>query len=138
MPGKITKSAQSKAIASTGNVFADMGLENAGELALKANLVRQINARLEERHLTQAAAAKLLGLHQPEISLLRRGRLGAFGIERLIRCLGALDMEVELRVFAKRPASPGVRMRGLGRAGNRRNARPARVPQQSQEELVVA
>jgi predicted XRE-type DNA-binding protein len=114
-------------------VFADMGLENAAELELKADLIRQINAGLEARHLTQAQATGLLGLHQPEVSLLRRGRLCAFGIERLIRCLGALDMEVELRVLPKRPVSAGVRSRELGKAAKRRKARPRRVPQGTEE-----
>jgi predicted XRE-type DNA-binding protein len=118
-------------------VFADMGLENAGELALKAGLARQINARLEERHLTQAQAARLLGLHQPEISLLRRGRLGAFAIERLVRCLGALDMRVELRVFSKRSASADMRNGELGKTGKRRRRDRSETPQPD-EELVMA
>jgi len=86
---------------------------------------------------TQAQAARLPGFHQPEISLLRRGRLGAFGIERLVRCLGALDMGVELRVFPKKPVRPDARRRELGRAAKRRRRDHREIPQPAEEPVIA-
>lgn len=99
MPKSISNNAVvPEATLSSGNVFADMGLPNADELLLKAGLAMEINGIIHERKLTQTAAAGVLGLHQPEVSLLSRGRLQDFSIERLVRCLRALDASVEFRV----------------------------------------
>lgn len=87
---------------SSGNVFADLGRENADELLAKAELVRQISAAIEERGITQAQAADLLGTTQPTVSDLVRGRLSKFSIERLIAFLNRLDQDVEIVVRAKR------------------------------------
>ena len=65
--------------ASSGNVFADLGLEDADELLVKAELVRRIGSIIRHRHLTQVEAAKLLGIDQPKISALLRGRLVPLG-----------------------------------------------------------
>ena len=62
---------------SSGNVFADLGLADPEEALAKAELARQIGALLAERGLTQAQAAALLGVDQPKVSALVRGRLGA-------------------------------------------------------------
>src|SRR5687768_10646602 len=83
---------------SSGNVFADLGLPDADELLLKAGLARQISAILEERGLTQAEAARILGTQQPRISQLARGALGGFSLERLIRFLNTLGRDVEIVV----------------------------------------
>jgi predicted XRE-type DNA-binding protein len=83
---------------SSGNVFADLGLPDADELLLKAGLVRQITLILEERGLSQAEAARILGTHQPKVSQLVRGSLGGFSLERLIRYLNALGRDVEIVV----------------------------------------
>ena len=104
---------------SSGNVFADMGVDNSGELSLKAELAREINASVEERGLTQVQAASVLGLHQPQVSLLRRGRLDEFSLERLLRCLEALDVEIELRICRKpghRAQAAAKRSRGKAAA----------------------
>ena len=50
---------------STGNVFADLGLADAGEHLIKAGLVVRIGRIIRERKLTQAAAAELMGIDQP-------------------------------------------------------------------------
>jgi predicted XRE-type DNA-binding protein len=51
-----------------GNVFADLGLPDAGEHLIKAGLVVQIDRTIRRRHLTQAAAAQLMGIDQPKVS----------------------------------------------------------------------
>jgi predicted XRE-type DNA-binding protein len=69
---------------SSGNVFADLGLRNAEELLAKAELAQKITAIIERRRLTQAQAAEVLGVDQPKVSALKRGRLSSFSIERLM------------------------------------------------------
>ena len=86
---------------STGNVFADMGATDAEERLAKAELSRIIRRTLIERELKQSQAAVILGVTQPDVSDLVRGRLGRFGIERLQRFLTLLGMDVEVRVTPK-------------------------------------
>jgi predicted XRE-type DNA-binding protein len=89
----------------SGNVFADLGLADPEEALAKAELARQIGALLAERGLTQAQAAALLGVDQPKVSALVRGRLEGFSLDRLLRFLLALDRDVEI-VVRPRPGSP--------------------------------
>lgn len=72
---------------SSGNVFADLGLPDSGELLAKAELARQINNIITSKKLTQTAAAALLGVDQPKISALSKGKLTGFSLERLFRFL---------------------------------------------------
>src|SRR4051794_29197356 len=84
-----------------GNVFADLGLPNP-ELALaKARLVQRIRDLIADRKLTQVKAAELLGLDQPKVSALLRGRVAGYTIDRLFRFLNALGQQVEITI---RPA----------------------------------
>lgn len=86
---------------SSGNVFADLGLPDAEELDLKAELVYKISQIIAERGLTQAQAAEILGINQPKVSALLRGRLDGFSVERIMRFLTALDRDVEIVVKPK-------------------------------------
>lgn len=82
----------------SGNVFADLGFPNP-ELALaKAELVQRIRGLIAERKLTQVQAAKLLGLDQPKVSALVRGRVAGYSIDRLFRFLNALGQRVEINI----------------------------------------
>ncbi|MDZ7957357.1 MAG: helix-turn-helix transcriptional regulator [Aulosira sp. DedQUE10] len=90
-----------KVQASSGNIFADLGLANSQELLIKAELVRQISELITAHKLTQIEAAKCLGIDQPKISALLRGQLSGFSIERLFRFLNALGSDVEIRVMTK-------------------------------------
>src|SRR3954452_24427704 len=79
----------------SGNVFADLGLPQP-ELALaKAELVRRIHNLIAAKKLTQAKAAELLGLDQPKVSALIRGKVEGYTLDRLIRYLTALGQRVE-------------------------------------------
>jgi len=53
----------------SGNVFADLGLPNAEERLLKTNIVAELHRLIKQRELTQVKAAKLIGIHQPDLSL---------------------------------------------------------------------
>ena len=85
---------------SSGNVFADAALPNPDELLIKAKLAHQISELISERQLTQTEAAKILGVDQPKVSALIRGKLSGFSIERLFRFLNALGSNVEIRIIA--------------------------------------
>jgi predicted XRE-type DNA-binding protein len=90
-----------KVTASRGNVFADLGFENPEEELIKAKLARELRGSLKRRKLTQAKAADMLGLKQPDVSALVTGRVGQFSIDRLVRCLDRLDYKVDLVVSHK-------------------------------------
>ena len=82
----------------SGNVFRDLGLPNPDLLLAKALLVQQIRDLIQQRKLTQAKAADLLGLDQPKISALVRGRTDGYSIDRLFKFLNLLGHDVEIRV----------------------------------------
>jgi len=83
---------------STGNVFEDMGMRDAEERLAKAELARMIRKEIGRRGLTQTAAADLLGIQQPDVSDLVRGKLARFSMNRLERLLNALDLEIRIQV----------------------------------------
>ena len=88
----------------SGNVFADLGLPDADDHLLKAQLVSRIDGIIRRRKLTQAKAGELLGLSQPDVSRLLRGHFRDFSLERLLRLLMALDRDVEI-VIRRKPKS---------------------------------
>ena len=96
-------------IRSSGNVFADLGLPRSEEALAKAELAQKITAIIQERRLTQAQAAEILGVDQPKISALKRGRLSGFSLERMVRFLILLGRDVEIVV------KPRPRTRADGR-----------------------
>ncbi len=83
---------------SSGNVFADLGLEDSEELRLKAELGAEIFRILNRRKLTQANAAELLGIDQPQVSRLKNGEFNRFSVSRLFSFLNRLNRKVEVRV----------------------------------------
>ncbi len=83
---------------SSGNVFADLGLEDSEELRLKAELGAEIFRILNRRKLTQADAAELLGIDQPQVSRLKNGEFNRFSVSRLFSFLNRLDRKVKVRV----------------------------------------
>jgi predicted XRE-type DNA-binding protein len=92
----------------SGNVFADLGFPDAEERKTKVVLAVQILRILEERGLTQAAAARILGVNQPKVSALVNCRLEGFSVERLMIFLTALGRDVDITVRPRRSArTPG-------------------------------
>ena len=97
--GELIMSAKKSAIEltpSSGNVFADLGIDNPEEALAKAELTFQINKLIKEQGLNQKMAAEILGVDQPKISALARGRLEGFSIERLFKFLILLGQDVEI------------------------------------------
>ena len=83
---------------SSGNVFKDLGLPDADELLLKAELGFEIFRIIEDRGLTQTQAAKILGTNLREISRLRKGKFSHYSIERLLTFLNRLNRDIEIRI----------------------------------------
>ena len=96
---------------SSGNVFADLGLPNADEHLLKAQLVVELARTIKRRRLTQAATAKLCGVRQPDISNMLRGEFRQFSVERLLRFMVALNHDVEIIVRPHRGSPKSARLR---------------------------
>jgi predicted XRE-type DNA-binding protein len=80
----------------SGNVFADLGLPNPELELLKSKLVGKIGEVIEARCLTQAAAGELIGLAQPKVSELLKGRFEAYSVDRLYRYLTRLGVSVSI------------------------------------------
>ena len=87
----------------SGNVFDDLGLEDADALYTRAALGVQVVNQLKERGCTQAAAAQLLGIKQPEVSALMCARFHRFSQERLIHFLNKLNLKVTLYISRHQP-----------------------------------
>jgi len=87
----------------SGNVFADLGFPTweAANLQLRSHLMIQLRKALDARQLTQAAAARLLGISQPRVSDLVRGRIDRFSIDALIQLLDKAGIEVRLTTRTK-------------------------------------
>ena len=86
-----------------GNVFEDIGFppDEARNLKIRAMLMLTAEEFIEERGLTQSQAAELMGVSQPRISDLVRGRIGQFTIDSLINMLTNAGVPVEVRASDK-------------------------------------
>lgn len=89
----------------TGKMFKDLGVPNAEEHLVKAQLVFKIGAIMKERRQKQAEAADVLGIKQPDVSKMLRGDFRQFSVERLLRFLVVLDQDVEIVVKPHRGRS---------------------------------
>ena len=89
----------------SGNVFADIGLSNAAEHLAKADMVLKIKAIVEDRGWGQAEAAERMGVKQPDVSSLFRGKFSGFSQERLQLILQRLGISIEIVLS---PNSEGI------------------------------
>jgi predicted XRE-type DNA-binding protein len=96
------KRAKPRAADGSGSVFADLGLPNPEQELVKASLTLRIHRIIRQRGLTQKEAAVLLGVKQPQVSLLMRNRSGNFSMGRLIDFLTALGQDVQITVRTTR------------------------------------
>ncbi len=111
-------------IESNGNVFADLGIEDAEEMLIKAELAQKIGELLQKRRLTQMQAAEILGVDQPKVSALLCGRLSRFSMERLMQFLLLLGRDIAItirprqRLRSKRQARTTMRGARFSSRGN--------------------
>jgi predicted XRE-type DNA-binding protein len=97
-----THSRIARVIEGSGNVFADLGLPNPEQELLKAQLTLQIYTILKVSGMTQVEIAKILGVQQPQVSLLMRNRASNFSVGRLMEFLTAQRQDVEITVRPSR------------------------------------
>ncbi len=83
---------------SSGNVFADIGLQDAGAKFVKAQLAFYLSNHIKGLKLTQAAVGQILGLSQPDVSRLVNGRPTGFSTDRLIELLDNLGQDVDIAI----------------------------------------
>ena len=83
---------------SSGNVFLDLGFdtEEAENLRVRSELMMELTKLVKKRRLTQEKAAKLLGVTQPRVSDLTRGKIHRFSVDSLIEMLGRAGMRVHV------------------------------------------
>lgn len=96
--GKIRTVANESVQPGTDNVFDDLQIPNPDLALAKAELVHRIREVICARKLSQMQAAELLGVDQPKVSALVRGKVAGFSIDRLFRFLNALGQQVQIRV----------------------------------------
>ena len=97
---------------SSGNVFADLGIPNPEDALAKSKIVMKIDALIKKKKLTQAQTAKLLKISQPKVSLLLRGYLTDFSLERLLRFLNDLGQDVVISIMPSSHRGQGSTMIG--------------------------
>lgn len=86
----------------TGNVFADLGLPNADEMLVKAQLATKIAEIIKSRRLNQTKAAQILGMTQPKLSNLLSGKFRGISEAKMLECLARLGRDVKIVVGAPR------------------------------------
>ncbi len=89
----------------SGNVFADLGVPHPEEALAKAQLARAICLLIEAESLTQKTVAQRLGIDQPKVSALMRGRLAEFSTDRLLRFLLRLGHDVKINIRLQKAGS---------------------------------
>ncbi|MFJ2367128.1 helix-turn-helix domain-containing protein [Pseudomonas sp. NPDC087697] len=94
---------------STGNVYEDLGSANANEMRVKAQLATKIGEIIKARHLTQVQASEILGLSQPKLSEMLRGKFRGISEAKMMECLSRLGRDVQIIV------KPAPRSRREGR-----------------------
>ena len=92
---------------SSGNVFADLGIEDADDYLAKSELAAYIQTIIESRGLSQSAAGRLLGVGQPKVSKLLNGRLDGFSTDRLFSFLNKLGCDIQIKVSKPRAGATG-------------------------------
>lgn len=94
--------------ASSGNIFVDLDVAAPEEVRAKAGLAHAISEIITRQGWTQERAAEVLGIDQPKVSALMRGRLSGFSLERLLRLLNVLNQDVVITVVPKASTQRGA------------------------------
>lgn len=94
--------------AGSGNVFADLGFKNPELMLLKTLLLEEIRSAIEERAMTQAATATLLGIDQPKVSGLLSGPVHGYSIDRLFSYLNKLGRNIRIDLSPLRNGKPAT------------------------------
>jgi predicted XRE-type DNA-binding protein len=90
----------------SGNVFADLGLEDSDELFARAKIGFHVYQILKDKKLPQREIAALLGIKQPEVSHLMNGHFSRFTADKLLDFLKRLERKVTIRISPHKPGEP--------------------------------
>jgi predicted XRE-type DNA-binding protein len=107
---KTKKRDDTTVVVGSGNVFADLGLPHPEQRLAKAKLAGEIADIIDGLSLTQAQAGKLLGIDQPKVSMLMRGQLKDFSMERLFQFLNRLGRDIEIGIKRAPRGQAGLRV----------------------------
>jgi predicted XRE-type DNA-binding protein len=91
---------------SSGNVFEDLGLENAEELQARGKIGYHLICLLEEKKLKQREISELLGVKQAEVSHLLNGHFSRFTTDKLLDFLKRLNQKVTIQISAHKQGEP--------------------------------
>ncbi len=96
---------RAKVTRSSGNVFRDVGFgpDEAQHLLVRSELMLKVEKLLKQKGLTQAAAARIMGVTQPRVSDLLRGKIGLFSTDSLIDMLAKLGITVRVAFASSNP-----------------------------------
>jgi predicted XRE-type DNA-binding protein len=86
----------------SGNVFRDLGHENADAQQFKAILAAEIIKALDREHLTVRGAHARTGIAAADFSRIRNADLGRFTVDRLMSIINRLGSRVEVKVRLRR------------------------------------
>ncbi len=84
---------------SSGNVYADLGLQDADKLKIKSGLVIEITKAVRMLGLTHDEAARRMGITQPKVSGMLRGDFDNLSERKLMDCLNRLGYDIEIKVM---------------------------------------
>jgi predicted XRE-type DNA-binding protein len=119
-----------------GSVFDDLGFtaEEVLELKVKSDLWDDLHRIVDAKKLTQKELGKVLGIHQPEVSLFLNGRISKFSVGKLIQFAVRLGLDVNITLTkplkARDQSFSGSRTNKVGDDGRhtsvvRKDSRPA-------------
>jgi predicted XRE-type DNA-binding protein len=95
---------------STESAFHALGLPDADDLVLRADLMRKIGEIIAARGLTQTQAGQHMHMDQPRVSALLQGKIGKFSTDRLLKALSDLGQDVEVRITPARHGKGRLRV----------------------------
>jgi len=92
------------------NVFVDCGFPpaEAENLRMRAEMMIALSGYIQDRKIGQARAAKIMGVSQPRISDLMRGKIGSFTLDTLVNMLACAGLKVDMHIRLGRPKGKKV------------------------------
>ena len=91
---------------SSGNIFADLGLEDSGALYGRAQIGVHVFKILKDKKLKQREIAAVLGIAQPDVPHLMNGHFSRFTTDKLLDFLKRLDRTVRIEVSRHHKGEP--------------------------------
>jgi len=96
----------------SGNAFVDCGFPpaEAENLRIRAKLMMALTDYLREKKISQSRAARIMGVSQPRVSGLMRGKIGLFTIDALVNMIASAGLKVDVDITAAKPKATNKRV----------------------------